>query len=240
MLTPGGTDVYRRLFVTIGADRDPQLSMEFQRPINELRTKCRGSTASADSHTAFVLHTCASPQPHGTHYNAPYSEHTRRPDSPQKWTPGRLAHRERKRRPPWAPAQCGRPGRVGLGPFAGVLAAAVPTARQGGVTYVTEGMLRIIHRQLANKAMKPYADPVPYRTFRKADARPLMSGEVAELVFDLLPTSYLFKRGHSIRVAIAGADRDHFALIPADGPLTLRFFRSIHRPSRIELPIVER
>ncbi len=40
----------------------------------------------------------------------------------------------------------------------------------------------------------------------------------AVLTFDLLPTSYLFKRGHSIRLAVAGADADHFAPLPGDLP----------------------
>jgi len=80
---------------------------------------------------------------------------------------------------------------------------------------------------------------VPYRTFARADAAPLVPDEIAELDFALYPTSYLFKRGHVIRVAIAGADADHFAPI-LPGPTTFRIHRGPAYPSRIILPVMER
>ncbi len=107
----------------------------------------------------------------------------------------------------------------------------------GDVTYVTEGELRALHRKLSDEK-PPYVDVVPYRTFNRRDAMPLVPGEVAELVFDLLPTSYLYKKGHSIRVAIAGADKDHFALMKTDPPPTLTVFRNKHHASAIDLPVV--
>ena len=72
----------------------------------------------------------------------------------------------------------------------------------------------------------------------RKDGMPLVPGEVAELVFDLLPTSYLFKKGHSIRVAIAGADKDHFPLMKEEPAPTLKFFRTSDYPSVIELPVI--
>jgi putative CocE/NonD family hydrolase len=109
---------------------------------------------------------------------------------------------------------------------------------EGHVEYVTEGQLRAIHRKLSNE-QPPYVTLVPYRTFKRADAMPLVPGEIAELTFDLLPTSYVFKRGHAIRVAVAGADKDHFAIIP-DEPPTLTFYRTALHPSRISLPTMPR
>jgi putative CocE/NonD family hydrolase len=110
---------------------------------------------------------------------------------------------------------------------------------EGGVTYVTEGVLRGVHRKLSPD--RPlYASVVPYRTFERADGRPMVPGEVTELVFDLLPTSYLFERGHSIRIALAGADRDHFALIPREGPPTWTVLRDAAHPSHVALPVVPR
>jgi len=106
----------------------------------------------------------------------------------------------------------------------------------GTVTYITEGMLRAIHRQLSEEP-PPYPYSVPYRTFLRRDARPLEPGRVAELVFDLYPTSYVFKEGHSIRVAIAGADKDHFAFVPAKPP-TIRVHRSPAAASRLDLPVI--
>jgi uncharacterized protein len=109
---------------------------------------------------------------------------------------------------------------------------------QGRVTYVTEGMLHGMHRKLSS-GTPSYRDLVPYRTFTRGDAAPLEAGEVAELIFDLLPTSYLFRIGHSIRLALAGADKDHFFIPPGEPPV-LSFFRDDQHASRIELPVVVR
>lgn len=108
---------------------------------------------------------------------------------------------------------------------------------RGRVAYVTEGLLRAMHRRI-DDAVAPYRQPVPYRTFKTGDARPLVRGEVAELRFDLLPTSYVFERGHRMRVAIAGADASHFAILPGEPP-TIAVHRNNRHASRIELPVIE-
>jgi uncharacterized protein len=101
-----------------------------------------------------------------------------------------------------------------------------------------DGHLRAIHLKLSAEE-PPYRDVVPYRSFKRRDGLPLVPGEVTEVTFDLLPTSYLFRPGHSIRVALAGADTDHFILLPADPP-TLRICRDRVRASRIDLPTIPR
>jgi putative CocE/NonD family hydrolase len=107
----------------------------------------------------------------------------------------------------------------------------------GDVEYVTEGELRLIHRHVEDVA--PYRTPSLYRSFSRAAAEPMIPGESAEILIDLLPTSYLFRRGHRVRLAIAGADRDNF-VAPAGPPPDLTIFREAARPSRIELPVVHR
>jgi putative CocE/NonD family hydrolase len=111
-------------------------------------------------------------------------------------------------------------------------------APDGRVHYVTEGMLRALHRR---QGEPDPADPrgLPTRSFRRADGAPLVPGAVAELSFDLLPTSYVFAAGHRVRLALAGADRDHFALIPPEGPPTVHFQRSAAHPSHLALPVVD-
>jgi putative CocE/NonD family hydrolase len=106
---------------------------------------------------------------------------------------------------------------------------------RGHVAYITEGLLRAINRRLSDAP--PYRQPVPYRTFKRGDAQPLVAGEIAELTFDLLPTSYLFGPGHRIRIAIAGADASHFAILPGGAP-TVRVYRSRVHASRVDLPVV--
>jgi putative CocE/NonD family hydrolase len=110
-------------------------------------------------------------------------------------------------------------------------------APDGSVTYVSEGVLRARHRKLATTP-PPYRQVVPYRTFLRADARPLRPGQVAELVIDLLPTSYLFRQGHKLRIALAGADADHFAMLPEGEPPTWEVQRNRAHPSHILLPVV--
>jgi putative CocE/NonD family hydrolase len=104
----------------------------------------------------------------------------------------------------------------------------------GEVRYVTEGQLRLIHRTLSTSP--PAHEAIPYRTYRRADGRPLAHDEVAEVVFDLLPTSFVFRAGHAIRLTIAGADADHFDSPPGTAPLVYRIHRDRQHPSRIELP----
>jgi putative CocE/NonD family hydrolase len=107
----------------------------------------------------------------------------------------------------------------------------------GNVHYVTEGLFRAIHRKLSTEP-QPYKDVVPYHTFLKKDAQPLVPDEVAELKFDLLPVSYLFKKGHKIRIAISGADADHFRPMTNSQPL-IKVWHTEQYPSQVELPIVE-
>jgi uncharacterized protein len=111
-------------------------------------------------------------------------------------------------------------------------------AEDGAVQYVTEGMLRARHRKLSSEAAA-YNDVVPYRTFERRDAVSLVPGQVAELRFDLQPTSYLFQKGHLIRVAIAGADVSHFAPSVAPPP-TVSILQGGQSASHIELPVVPR
>ncbi len=107
---------------------------------------------------------------------------------------------------------------------------------RGNVGYVTEGVLRAWQRRVRPAREAPYALSVPYHSFTRADAEPLVPGERAELVFDLQPISHQFRRGHRIRLAIAGADRDQFAALPGPDPVWT-FERGAG--SWLELPVVD-
>ncbi len=108
---------------------------------------------------------------------------------------------------------------------------------KGVVRYITEGQLRGIHRRLSGET-GPYWTGMPYRTFKHMDASPMPRGEMIELTFGLQPTSVLICRGHRIRVAIAGADKDTFARIPAQDTPTLRVSYGRNAASFIRLPVV--
>ena len=107
----------------------------------------------------------------------------------------------------------------------------------GRVTYVTEGELRGIHRKISAE-VPPYKLPIPYHSFRQKDSQPLVPGQVTTLRFALIPTSVLFKQGHRLRVAIAGADKGVFLRVPEQGTPVITVSRNSAQPSFIELPVI--
>jgi hypothetical protein len=108
----------------------------------------------------------------------------------------------------------------------------------GRVSYLTEGLLRAIHRRKADPATAPYVPLGVYHTFREADALPLVPGETAEIAITLFPISTVFKKGHSIRVAIAGHDDALKDRYPAEGIPVLTIQRNSVYPSQMELPVL--
>ena len=112
-------------------------------------------------------------------------------------------------------------------------------APDGQVTYVTEGELRAIHRKVSTDTA-PYKLLVPYHSFRKKDVQPLQPGELAEVTFGLLPTSVLIRKGHRIRIGIAGHDEGTFVRIPADATPTITVARNRLHASHIDLPVARR
>lgn len=109
----------------------------------------------------------------------------------------------------------------------------------GRVVYLTEGQLRAVHRRVSSQT-PPAAVFGPYHTFDRADAEPLVPGEVAEITVDLLPISTVIRKDHRLRVAIAGHDQGTFTRYPATGTPTLRFQRSATHASWIDVPLKPR
>jgi putative CocE/NonD family hydrolase len=106
----------------------------------------------------------------------------------------------------------------------------------GRVLYVTEGQLRALHRNVSPEP-PPYEIVGPYHSYLSKDALPMIPGEVAEIAIGMHPTSVLFRKGHRIRLAIAGADKDTFARIPENETPT---WTIEHRASGLELPVIAR
>ena len=106
----------------------------------------------------------------------------------------------------------------------------------GHVTYVTEGVLRGIHRGSTFEPRR-YQQPGPDRSFAQCDARPILIDVMTEITFPLLPTSWLLRYGHRIRLALAGADVDSFARVPAQGPMRWRVSLGGEEPSFIDIPM---
>lgn len=110
-------------------------------------------------------------------------------------------------------------------------------APDGRVSYLTEGQFRAIHRKPADPASLPYDQgPAPH-SFRRADALPVTPGEAMTLSFALMPTAALIRRGHHLRVAIAGADADTFHRYPEVGGETFLIHRGGSRASSVDVPL---
>ena len=111
--------------------------------------------------------------------------------------------------------------------------------KEGNVTYLTDGNLRFIHRKISSEN-PPYKILIPYRTFLKKDVLPLVPNEVSEINFGLHATSVLIRKGHRIRVAIAGADKGTFKRYPAKEKPTITIERNQKYPSFIDIPIIQK
>jgi putative CocE/NonD family hydrolase len=105
----------------------------------------------------------------------------------------------------------------------------------GTERYVTEGLLRALHRQ-ESAAPDNYRTTWPFRSFRREDARPVRPGEVERIRIPFLPTAWRFTAGSRIRFSLAGADADHSGQVPHGRPPRLEVRFGEGTPSRVELP----
>ena len=64
-----------------------------------------------------------------------------------------------------------------------------------------------------------------------------MPGEPTRLRITLLPTSWRLRKGSRLRLAIAGADADHYAQVPHGRPPALTLHHGGAMASRLELPL---
>lgn len=109
-------------------------------------------------------------------------------------------------------------------------------APDGSSHYVTEGMLRALHRDIS--APSPtYRTTWPYRAFTRAEAGPLTPGQPVTIDFALLPVSWRFPAGHRIGLSIAGADRENFALWPYGRPGNWTIRTGGNYRSSVTLPV---
>jgi putative CocE/NonD family hydrolase len=124
-------------------------------------------------------------------------------------------------------------------PDAAIFAYLSEVEADGRVRYVTEGVLRAIHRATAPCPVN-YRTTWPWRTFARNDAQPMPPGEPQLLKFALLPTAWLFAKGSRVRLSIAGADADHFVQTPHGRPPLLTVLSGGAQATMLELPTAEK
>lgn len=117
-----------------------------------------------------------------------------------------------------------------------VLAYLEDVAPDGRVTYLTEGVLRLINRRTVTTPL-PYEPMGPRHSYLRSDAMPMMPGEPEHVEMGMFATSMLLRRGHRIRVALAGADRDNFESIAAEEHPEWTVYRDRHLQSFLEVPM---
>jgi putative CocE/NonD family hydrolase len=120
-------------------------------------------------------------------------------------------------------------------PDAAVFAYLSEIEADGTVRYVTEGVLRAIHRAEA-PCPREYKTTWPFRTFARKDARPMPIGEPQLLRFALLPIAWRFGKGSRIKLSISGADADHFVQTPHGRPPLLTLKSGGEQATMLELP----
>ncbi|MDQ2641937.1 MAG: CocE/NonD family hydrolase, partial [Pseudomonadota bacterium] len=114
---------------------------------------------------------------------------------------------------------------------------------------VTEGQLRLnypgekpVQEIIAGAAGTVRVRPeLPWHGFTRADYvdNPLANGQVRTYHFDLLPTAWVFRAGHRIRLSLAGADAPSFALHPGGGSKPVWTVRRGAGLSRLVLPVIQ-
>jgi putative CocE/NonD family hydrolase len=109
-------------------------------------------------------------------------------------------------------------------------------APDGTVHVVTEGRLKASLRKLGDA---PWAMPgIPWHRAFAEDAQPLKPGEPVRLVFDVMPTSYVFAPGHRIQFTFTGSDYRERARDANSQPAAITLLSDREHPSSVSLPIV--
>ena len=103
----------------------------------------------------------------------------------------------------------------------------------GRVTYVTQGLLNLEHRKLAGLDNGGSTDR--FHSFVRQDMAPMTPGASEDVTIAISPIAALIRKGHRLRIAIAGADADNLERIPAHGDETLTIARG--EDSYVEVPV---
>lgn len=110
--------------------------------------------------------------------------------------------------------------------------------RSGNSYYVSDGRLRA---SLAKTHQPPYDFlGLPWHRAYVEDENKLTPGEPVKLEMTMMPTSYMFKKGHRIRVSVVNSMGKVFNMEPqfnSDAPGWIRVYHDSTRQSKITLPV---
>jgi putative CocE/NonD family hydrolase len=121
-------------------------------------------------------------------------------------------------------------------PDAALLVYLTEIEADGTERYVTEGLLRALHRREA-QAPEGYGSTWLYRTFHRDDLELLTPGKAELIRIPLLPIAWQFAAGSRIRLSITGSDADHCVQVPHGRPPRLSILHGTGHASRLILPV---
>jgi uncharacterized protein len=109
-------------------------------------------------------------------------------------------------------------------------------APDGRISQVTDARLKASLRKMSKPRYENFG--LPYHRSHREEAQSLKAGEPVRLVFAFLPTSYVFKEGHCIRISVAGSDyreRDRTPVLPAP---VVTIYSTPSNSSYVSLPVI--
>lgn len=120
-------------------------------------------------------------------------------------------------------------------PDASIFVFASEVDAQGVSRYISEGMLRAIHRRQSDPPPE-YRTSWPFRSYARKDLQRLQPGKVETVVIPLLPVSWTLQPGSRLRISISGADRQHFPCLPHGRPPLFELVRGGAASTFFEIP----
>ncbi len=121
-------------------------------------------------------------------------------------------------------------------PDVNVFAYLEDVSSSGEVTVITEGRLKA---SLRAESPPPFTVPgTPWHRAYAADAAMLVPHEAVVLHFDLLPTSYVVRRGHRIQLTVTGSDYRERARDPQLQGAQIVLQSSAKDPAWLDVPVM--
>ena len=118
----------------------------------------------------------------------------------------------------------------------GIFVYASEIEADGTVRYITEGMLRALHRKTSDPPAN-YVTSWPYRTYRRTDSRSVTPDQMCSVVIPLLPISWTLQPGSRLMLSVAGADSENFPQVSHGRPPLLGIACGGTYSSKIVLPV---
>jgi putative CocE/NonD family hydrolase len=112
--------------------------------------------------------------------------------------------------------------------------------KEGVSNYVSDRGIRASRRAIHSQS--PWNElGIPYHRSNREDYAPLPIGHPVELAFDIYPISYIFRKGHRIRVTVTCSHLPTYRLpesLNFTPPPIISIFRNAEHPSYITLPVI--